>query len=190
MALPLPARHMERMAKAWKKRRGEATERGRRSAAHATRRDGDECRAGGGLRWGLQGRDLNPRPLGYEPSALPDCATLTEYRSCRFPLRMGTIDEAATVRHHAVHPPFAHIAYDRPGFAEGFGSVRLHVTGIGFFQIIGPPCGNPILRFPMLHGCGRNAQNRGGFANPSKGIYFGGGRCHSRMMCDYRIFCQ
>lgn len=24
----------------------------------------------------LQGRDSNPRPLGYEPSALPGCATL------------------------------------------------------------------------------------------------------------------
>ena len=25
---------------------------------------------------GLQGRDLNPRPPGYEPDELPDCSTL------------------------------------------------------------------------------------------------------------------
>ena len=27
-----------------------------------------------GTRW-LRGRDLNPRPLGYEPNELPDCST-------------------------------------------------------------------------------------------------------------------
>src|SRR6476646_4924903 len=26
------------------------------------------------LKW-LRGRDLNPRPLGYEPNELPDCST-------------------------------------------------------------------------------------------------------------------
>ena len=28
----------------------------------------------GKKRW-LRGRDLNPRPLGYEPNELPDCST-------------------------------------------------------------------------------------------------------------------
>jgi hypothetical protein len=27
------------------------------------------------LRKWLRGRDLNPRPLGYEPNELPDCST-------------------------------------------------------------------------------------------------------------------
>jgi hypothetical protein len=27
-----------------------------------------------GENW-LRGRDLNPRPLGYEPNELPDCST-------------------------------------------------------------------------------------------------------------------
>ena len=26
-------------------------------------------------KWDLRGRDLNPRPLGYEPNELPDCST-------------------------------------------------------------------------------------------------------------------
>ena len=31
----------------------------------------------------LRGRDLNPRPLGYEPNELPDCSTprQTQYRN-------------------------------------------------------------------------------------------------------------
>ena len=28
-----------------------------------------------GLENWLRGRDLNPRPLGYEPNELPDCST-------------------------------------------------------------------------------------------------------------------
>ena len=28
-----------------------------------------------GLNFWLRGRDLNPRPLGYEPNELPDCST-------------------------------------------------------------------------------------------------------------------
>ena len=28
----------------------------------------------GFVKW-LRGRDLNPRPLGYEPNELPDCST-------------------------------------------------------------------------------------------------------------------
>ena len=27
------------------------------------------------LEFWLRGRDLNPRPLGYEPNELPDCST-------------------------------------------------------------------------------------------------------------------
>ena len=39
----------------------------------------------GHLRWPLikvvwlRGRDLNPRPLGYEPNELPDCSTPRSY---------------------------------------------------------------------------------------------------------------
>ena len=29
------------------------------------------------IEW-LQGWDLNPRPLGYEPNELPDCSTLRQ----------------------------------------------------------------------------------------------------------------
>ncbi len=29
----------------------------------------------GNLKFWLRGRDLNPRPLGYEPNELPDCST-------------------------------------------------------------------------------------------------------------------
>jgi hypothetical protein len=32
-----------------------------------------------GLRW-WRGRDLNPRPLGYEPNELPDCSTPRQRR--------------------------------------------------------------------------------------------------------------
>jgi hypothetical protein len=28
----------------------------------------------------LRGRDLNPRPLGYEPNELPDCSTPRQQR--------------------------------------------------------------------------------------------------------------
>ena len=28
----------------------------------------------------LRGRDLNPRPLGYEPNELPDCSTPRHFR--------------------------------------------------------------------------------------------------------------
>jgi hypothetical protein len=31
------------------------------------------------LRPQLQGRDLNPRPPGYEPGELPDCSTLRRH---------------------------------------------------------------------------------------------------------------
>ena len=29
----------------------------------------------------LRGKDLNLRPLGYEPNELPDCSTPQDYRS-------------------------------------------------------------------------------------------------------------
>ena len=32
-------------------------------------------RGSGRLEIWLRGRDLNPRPLGYEPNELPDCST-------------------------------------------------------------------------------------------------------------------
>ena len=29
----------------------------------------------------LRGRDLNPRPLGYEPNELPDCSTPRQWKN-------------------------------------------------------------------------------------------------------------
>ncbi len=37
----------------------------------------------------LQGRDLNPRPPGYEPDELPDCSTLRQVFSFQASIRMG-----------------------------------------------------------------------------------------------------
>ncbi len=31
----------------------------------------------------LRGRDLNPRPLGYEPNELPDCSTPRHCVTCK-----------------------------------------------------------------------------------------------------------
>ena len=31
----------------------------------------------------MRGRDLNPRPLGYEPNELPDCSTPLDHRMDR-----------------------------------------------------------------------------------------------------------
>ena len=45
-------------------------------------------------RW-LRGRDLNPRPLGYEPNELPDCST-PRHRSRRGHLRPAEPSNCST----------------------------------------------------------------------------------------------
>ena len=39
------------------------------------------------INW-VQGRDLNPRPSGYEPDELPDCSTLHQLRRNLFGISM------------------------------------------------------------------------------------------------------
>ena len=45
------------------------------AATPATRPTGNRKSAIGNREGWLRGRDLNPRPLGYEPNELPDCST-------------------------------------------------------------------------------------------------------------------
>ncbi len=47
----------------------------------------------GGLKVWLRGRDLNPRPLGYEPNELPDCSTPRQRRP-RAPERPAIVARA------------------------------------------------------------------------------------------------
>jgi hypothetical protein len=39
------------------------------------------------LEFWLRGRDLNPRPLGYEPNELPDCSTPRQPTDRNIPCR-------------------------------------------------------------------------------------------------------
>jgi hypothetical protein len=41
--------------------------------------DGEQLKITLRATWRLRGRDLNPRPLGYEPNELPDCSTPRHY---------------------------------------------------------------------------------------------------------------
>ena len=46
----------------------------------------------------LQGRDLNPRPPGYEPGELPDCSTLPPHDSGTEPARVQDESRSACCR--------------------------------------------------------------------------------------------
>src|SRR5918997_6272591 len=40
----------------------------------------------------LRGRDLNPRPLGYEPNELPDCSTPRHILTCKTLVGLGRVE--------------------------------------------------------------------------------------------------
>ena len=51
----------------------------------------------------LQGRDLNPRPSGYEPDELPDCSTLRYVDSCEGAMAAIPFHPQVHVGHSKVH---------------------------------------------------------------------------------------
>ena len=45
-----------------------------------------------GIEGWLRGRDLNPRPLGYEPNELPDCSTPRHGLTCKTLVGLGRVE--------------------------------------------------------------------------------------------------
>jgi hypothetical protein len=46
----------------------------------------------------LRGRDLNPRPLGYEPNELPDCSTPRHVTEAKFMVARACLIHQETLR--------------------------------------------------------------------------------------------
>ena len=86
----------------------------------------------------LRGRDLNPRPLGYEPNELPDCSTPRHvrnpdcntaansddiFRACHFsPQTVGLIARIVCCGRFPTDPPLGARSYGTSIFASTFGS--------------------------------------------------------------------